>query len=242
MKKYIYYIITAVIVGLALTVLVLSLNIKRIKADRDIYKHNFSAATDELREERLKNGDLLVERDSYILRVEDLERMRISDEKEIKELKKKLGEDVMYISRLEEEIRVRPQVRDTVWIDGELVKSRWIAADRPWYSISGWSESNGKTISTGIDSLTMSVPLKVGLSEDWTIFVRSSNPYVSFGSIDGAVLDREMYLKKSSPRRWGLGVSVGMGMGWNVLADSPGWKNKMYIGPGVSIGVYYRLF
>ena len=160
MKKYIYYIITAVIVGLALTVLVLSLNIKRIKADRDIYKHNFSAATDELREERLKNGDLLVERDSYVLRVEDLERMRISDEKEIKELKKKLGEDVMYISRLEEEIRVRPQVRDTVWIDGELVKSRWIAADRPWYSISGWAfsqlnttvKSSGHSIDTKPDA------------------------------------------------------------------------------------------
>lgn len=242
MKKYIYYIIAAVIAGLSIAVLVLSLNVKRIKNDRDIYKHNFGTATDELREERMKNGDLLVERDSYILKVEDLEKMRISDEKEIKELKKRLGESVMYISSLEEEIRVRPVVKDTVWVEGDMVRSRWVAKDTPWYEIRGWSESDGKSISTGIDSLRMSVPLKVGLGEDWTIFVRSGNPYVSFGRVDGAVLDREQYLKKSSPRRWGLAVSAGMGMGWNMLADSPGWKNSMYIGPGVNIGIYYRLF
>ena len=112
----------------------------------------------------------------------------------------------------------------------------WTASDKPWYTINGWSESDGKSISTGIDEMKMSVPLKVGLTEDWTIFVRSSNPYVDFNSIDGAVLDKSLYTQKPKARRVGFGVWAGMNTGWDVNTK------EVYVGPGFGVGVYYRIF
>lgn len=229
-------IIAGVIALLVFIVVAMGAKIKSLKEDRDIYKHNFGAATEELNKEKMKNGDLLIERDSYVMKVKDLEKIGLSSEAEIKELKKKLDNNIIYISQLEGEISARPVVRDTVIITESGVRSMWTASDKPWYTINGWSESDGKRISTGIDEMKMSVPLKVGLTEDWTIFVRSSNPYVDFSSIDGAVLDRSLYTQKPKTRRVGFGVWAGINTGWDINTKD------VYVGPGLGVGIYYRIF
>ncbi len=52
-------IIAGVMALLVLIVVAMGAKIKSLKEDRDIYKHNFGAATEELNKEKMKNGDLL---------------------------------------------------------------------------------------------------------------------------------------------------------------------------------------
>lgn len=227
-----------IIVSILLNILLLIVGILLIthyKNEAAVSEHNYQTAIGELNVVKTKNGELIAERDSYVATVKDLEKLNISSQAEIKRLEKTLDKDLEYIAALKTEINIRPEVHDTIYVIGDTLKSDWGSHDK-WYALNGSTVVVDSTITTTVENLQVNVPLTVGLTDSWSIFVKTDNPYVGFNSIEGAVLDKDLYTKKTSPRRWGLGINAGFGCGYDLIGKT------FYAGPGIQVGVYYRLF
>lgn len=227
------------IVSILLNILLATIGILLVshyKNKARISEHNYQTAIGEISFLTTKNGELVAERDSYVASAKDLEKLNISNKDEIKRLEKALDKHIEYIAALESEIKIQPDViHDTVVVSSGIIRSTWGSGDE-WYSIRGRTVVIDSTISTTVDNLHIVVPLKVGLTDSWSVFVNTSNPYVKFSSIDGALLNKNLYTKTTPPRRWGLGISAGIGCGYDLIGRS------FYTGPGIQIGLYYRLF
>ena len=226
--------IIGVLVALLLT---LGYSMRGMKNDNKILDRNYHAALEQVDTLRLKNGNLLAERNSFVASISDLEELLNISKKETKELQRKLDGKLLYISKLESEIEFRdehPSIDTlTVYKDSSFIYKFNFSND--WYSVAGTSSINNFLATTTLDKVKMSVPLTVGLTEDWKIFVETPNPYVSFDSISGAVLDRDTYLKQKKVQRWGLSISLGFYGGYNLVGTK-----GFYLGPGGSIGVSYK--
>ena len=83
---------------------------------------------------------------------------------------------------------------------------------------------------TTIESLSMNVPLNVGLTNDYQIFVKTPNPYISFTNIEGAVIDNSILRPKKKRFSWGL--HGGVGVMYDVI------DKDIAIGPNASFGVH----
>ena len=65
-------------------------------------------------------------------------------------------------------------------------------------------------ITKPLRNIKMNAPLTVGLTNDYKIFVTTSNPYVSFGEIDGAVIDNSVIKPRKKRFGWGLHGGIGV--------------------------------
>lgn len=99
-----------------------------------------------------------------------------------------------------------------------------------------------KKSNTVLDSLIVASNLTLALADGvqgkMRILVQSSNPFLRFTSIDGAIIDpRKSKIIKQyfKPSRWGISVNAGYGLGWNS-----GSGNFIY-GPYIGIGLSYNL-
>lgn len=228
------------VIGLVIiNIIIITISVCRIsylKKENGINKHNYETAVSEMETLRIKNGDLVAERDSYVATVKDLERLNISSQKEIRELKKALDKDIAYISKLESQIKITPaEVHDTVYVNDGVLTSKWGAGDE-WYTLTGVTTVKDSAVFTSVNRLEVDAPLTVGLTDTWSIFVTTANPYISFSDIEGAVLDKSLYTGTVTPKRWGMCVSAGFGFGYDLIGKG------LYAGPGVQVGFYYRLF
>ena len=226
------------IIGVLVTLLlILGCCMREMKNNNKILDNNYHAALEQVDVLRLKNGNLLAERNSFLASISDLEELLNISKKEAKELQRKLDGKLLYISKLEGEIEFRDEhpSTDTITIykDSSFIYKFNFSND--WYSVAGTSSINNFLATTTLDKVKMSVPLTVGLTEDWKIFVETPNPYVSFSSINGAVLDRDTYIKQKKVQRWGLSISLGFYGGYNLVGT-----RKFYLGPGGGIGVSYK--
>ena len=226
--------IIGVLVALLLT---LGYSMREMRNDNKILDNNYHAALEQVDVLRLKNGNLLAERSSFVASISDLERLLNISKKEVSELQRKLARKLLYISKLDQEIEFRdehPSVDTlTVYKDSSFIYKFSFSND--WYSVAGTSSINNFLATTTLDKVKMNIPLTVGFTEDWKIFVETPNPYVSFNSINGAVLDRDTYLKQKKVQRWGLSISLGFYGGYNLIGT-----RKFYLGPGGGIGVSYK--
>ena len=84
--------------------------------------------------------------------------------------------------------------------------------------------SNG-IAQTRINSLSMDVPAFIGKNKQF--FIRSENPYVSFPNIRVAE-------EITRPKRWGLGIQVGIGCGYNLV------DKGFFAGPYIGFGLSYN--
>lgn len=226
------------IIGVLVTLLlILGSGMREMKNDNKILDNNYHAALEQVDVLKLKNGNLLAERSSFVASISDLERLLNISKKEVSELQRKLEGKLLYISKLEEEIEFRdehPSIDTlTVYKDSSFIYKFNFSND--WYSVAGTSSINNFLATTTLDKVKMNIPLTVGLTEDWKIFVETPNPYVSFSSINGAVLDKDTYLKQKKTQRWGLSISLGFYGGYNLVGSS-----RFYLGPGGGIGVSYK--
>lgn len=99
-----------------------------------------------------------------------------------------------------------------------------------------------KKSSTTLDSLIVASDLTLALADGeqgkMRILVRSSNPFLKFTSIEGALINprKSKVIKQYfNPSRWGISVNAGYGLGWNSRAG-----NFLY-GPYIGIGLSYNL-
>ena len=192
-------------------------------AANKILEQNFKAATDTIEVLKLKNGELLYEKSAFILKENELQAQLSLSKDEIKELKKKIG-GINTITKIETQVEF-----DTIYIKNNSIgPSRFsFEYNDNWLKLKGLSSKD----STQIYDISVPIDLVVGMSKDYNIFVKTDNPYLKVNNIEGAVVDRNLFEKKSS---WSHGVSIGFGIQY-------GLGNKRFdYGPQISYGFTYK--
>ena len=182
----------------------------------EIANQNILALTGKTTELELKNGELILANESYILQLDELEDQFNITKNEAKELKKQLGSSLAYISYLESNIHYDTivTIKDTTIYINNGVESKFIYDDG-WVNFKGLSIYNGNDINTNIYDLNVNIPVNVGITNDYTIFVKSSNPYVHFKSIDGAVIDKSILYPKK--KKFSYGLQGGLGFNYGMI-------------------------
>ena len=199
-----------------------------------IIENNLNAATEKIEVLKTANGDLLAKNRSYVATINNLEDYINISKKEIKDLQKALDDKILYISELETLINIKPtEVHDTTVVYKDSTFNFTFNFRDKWYELIGNSSFDYNRVKTEINALYVNVPLRVGLTDDWKIFVTTQNPYVVFNDIEGALLDKDVYLKQQKKKKWGISISLGMYAGYDLLS-----KN-IYVGPGVGCCVSY---
>lgn len=207
-----------------------------------IAENNISALTDTLNCYEMRNGELLYEKQGYILEKKHLEEYIGVCEKDIRELENKLECALSTISKMQAHVKVDTiHMTDTTFIfDDGLVRNDFTYNDE-WLSLSGITTYNDCKFSTQINSIYMDVPLKIGTTKDNTWFATTENPYVSFSCIEGANLEKVKQKRFSLSIHAGVGLSYGYGISSSVdgIVRS-GW----FFGPAMHIGagVSYKIF
>lgn len=205
----------------------------------DTSEQNLKAARGHIEQVELKNGELLTARDSYIATINDLEDLLDISKQEIKDIQRQLDSKVAYISKIESEVRVEyiETVRDSIIYinsDPNIATSTFRYNDK-WVDLIGRNDFTfGEKFSynTTIESLSMEVPLNVGLTNDYQIFVKTPNPYVSFSNIDGAVIDNSVLRPRKKRFNWGL--QMGFGAMYDVM------NKNIAVGPYAGVGAEFN--
>ena len=199
------------------------------RTDNRNLKNNIKALTDSMQVLETKNGDLVYARQALILEKKELEEYLGLSKKEIKELEKTLDDKLSYIAKLEGTVRVDTfTCVDTMYVDS-LTHIDFKYKDK-WFALSGTTIVSESPLTT-INNVQMDVPLQVGLTDNYRIFVKTPNPYVSFTDIEGAVIEKTS--NGSKPKRWNLGVQVGIGAGYDLL------HKNITVGPYLGVGISY---
>ena len=198
----------------------------------EILDQNLNAEKSNIETIMLSNGNLVAERDSYILKNKQLEEILDITKEEKKELEKKLDDKIAYIANIESNIKVDTlEVHDTVTIkDSSSITINFNYND-PWLNFSGGTYyKNGKS-KTQIFDINIPTPLRVGLTDNYTIFVESKNPYLNITDIEGAVLDGSKLYPKE--RHWKFGLYAGVGLQYGLV------EKHIDFGPQIGGGVLY---
>ena len=225
MKKILPYIT----IVLAVAVVVLAIMQGCTRTNNRNLKNNIKALTDSMQVLESKNGDLIYARQALIVEKKELEKYLNLSKKEIKDLERTLDDKLSYIAKLEGTVRVDTfTCIDTMYIDS-LTHINFNYKDK-WFALSGTTIVSELPMTT-INNVQMDVPLQVGLTDNYRIFVKTPNPYVSFSTIEGAVIEKPS--NGTKPKRWNIGIQVGIGTGFDLL------HKNITVGPYIGAGISY---
>lgn len=205
----------------------------------DTSEQNLKAARGHIEQVELKNGELLSSRDSYIATINDLEELLDITKQEVKDIQRQLDSKVAYISKIESEVRVEyiETVRDSIiYVNSDPnIATSTFRYNNKWVDLIGRNEfifGEQFDYKTTIESLSMDVPLNVGLTNDYQIFVKTPNPYVSFSSIEGAVIDNSILKPRKKKFNWGL--QMGFGAMYDIM------NKNIAVGPYAGVGAEFN--
>lgn len=229
-KKTIISILAGAVLALALMFTVF----RHYSNELETSEHNLKVAMDSVATLTLKNGEQVSVINSYILEKKELEKYLDVSKTEIKELEKKVGK-LSYLANLNGGVR-----RDSVTIHdtipaGMAIRDTLrykIRYNDQWLKLSGNSVAYGNLVTTTFDEISVPVPLQVGLTNDYKIWVKSKNPYLYINNIEGAVIDGSRINKKQ--KKWGLGLQMGVGVHYGLIDKNLG------VGPYVGVGISYN--
>ena len=215
-----------------ITILMIGWNYYDGRLDKS--EQNLQVYRGQVAELELKNGDLVTARDSYIAKTSELEDLLNISRKEVRDLKNTLGSKIAYISKLESQISTGPiiiQKDSIVYVEKSKIESHFKYNDE-WLSFKGITRIDGDVGSTQIDGINIFTPLKVGITNDYQIFVQTPNPYITFNEIEGAVIDGSKFAPKK--KRFSWGVQFGFGAMYDVI------KKDIAVGPYGGLGVEFN--
>lgn len=205
----------------------------------DTSEQNLKAARGHIEQVELKNGELLSSRDSYIATINDLEELLDITKQEVKDIQRQLDSKVAYISKIESEVHVEyiETVRDSIiYVNSDPnIATSTFCYNNKWVDLVGRNEfifGEQFDYKTTIESLSMDVPLNVGLTNDYQIFVKTPNPYVSFSSIEGAVIDNSILKPRKKRFNWGL--QMGFGAMYDIM------NKNIAVGPYAGVGAEFN--
>ena len=190
-------------------------------------QNNIEVLTDSVKVTELKNGDLLYSK--QILEVENKELAEAVglEKNKRKEVEKELGEKIKLLAKVDGKIRVDTLIlKDTV-VETDFGNRINFNFKDQYLSLDGTTCLSNGIAQTKINSLSMDVPVFLGKTKNKQFFIRSENPYVSFPNIRVAE-------EITTPKRWGLGIQVGIGCGYNLV------DKGFFAGPYIGFGLSYN--
>ena len=196
-------------------------------------EQNIKAMRGRVEQVELQNSQLLASRDSYIATINDLEELLNVTKKEVRAIQQQLDSKIAYISKIEQNIKVEyiEVVKDSiVYVTNNKLIATFHYQDN-WLSFNGENEfefGDSTDYKTSICNININAPLTVGLTDDYKIFITTPNPYVSFSSIEGAVLDNSII--KPKKKRFNWGIQLGVGAMYDII------KKDVAVGPYGGIG------
>ena len=206
--------------------LILSTNCSNHK--NKVLTNNIQSLRDTVELIQLQNGNLLSEKQSLILDNQQLSEYLNLSKQDIKDLQKKLDSKLLYISELESNVSVHTVIcHDSVYIVDSVHYVDFSYSDN-WIDLYG--TTNLKIPQTTINNLYINTPLTIGLTEDNKFFVTTPNPYINITNINSAIVDTK---KTTKPKRWNLGVQVGVGVNYDLI------QRHLGVGPYVGVGLSY---
>ena len=188
-------------------------------------QNNIEVLIDSVRVTELKNGDLLYSK--QILEVDNKELAEAVglEKNKRKEVEKELGEKIKLLAKVDGKIRVDTLIlKDTV-VETDFGNRINFSFKDQYLSLDGTTCLSNGIAQTKINSLSMDVPAFIGKNKQF--FIRSENPYVSFPNIRVAE-------EITRPKKWGLGIQVGIGCGYNLV------DKGFFAGPYIGFGLSYN--
>lgn len=205
----------------------------KLKHSISIYEHNASVMHDSIETLTLKNGEHVSTINSYIIEKNQLSQCLDLDKQTIKELEKKLHSSVAHASSIDARVVYDTiATRDTIVVRDDVTTYNIIYSDK-WLSLSGRSIIKDSIATTSFNTISISTPIQVGLTEDYQIWVKSDNPYLKISNIKSFVVDGSKIKQKT--KRWGLGLQLGVGMQYG------GVNKHIDIGPYIGVGISYNI-
>jgi len=188
----------------------------------------------------LKNGELLNSKQMLILEKNQLEEFLDISKKERKEIEKKLESSLAYISKMETKVKIDTLVlTDSVFIENGITNISFKYKDE-WVYMDGITKFKDlDNTSTTLNNMSMSVPLELGITDDNQFFAVSKNPYIVITDVNGA----KILSNKNKPKRWCVGPTITVGIGYGCGTDFNGGNIKKGLIVGVMGGfsVTYNL-
>lgn len=181
-------------------------------------EHNISAYKSHIEYVETKNGELISSRESLIMSEKQTREELEMTRQEYRDIERKLDDKIAYISRLESQLRHKDTIylkADTVYVSNNSIfknftwRDEWSAIDA---TVSGLTIEDSRL---SITSLSTRIPVEVGLTDDYKIWVKSSNPNVEFTSITGSVIQNSSLDDRK--RRLHHGVSIGFGFQYGLF-------------------------
>ena len=195
-------------------------------------ENNIEAYKSEMEIVQTKNGELIASRQSLILSESEMREELEMSKKELKDLKKTLGDKIAYITKLNSNISV-----DTIYMKGDTVYVRdnhmvkdFIFEDE-WMNISAEVHDANVNSEMCIKNITMDVPLEYGMTEGYKVFVKTPNPYVKFTDMNSAIINGSSV--KEKPKRFHHGITLGVGVNYGFI------HGKVDVGPSLIYGFTY---
>ena len=190
-------------------------------------QNNIEVLTDSVRVTELKNGDLLYSKQILEADNKELAEAVGLEKNKRKEVEKELGEKIKLLAKVDGEIRVDTLIlKDTV-VETDFGNRINFNFNDQYLSLDGTTCLSNGIAQTKINSLSMDVPVFLGKTNNKQFFIRSENPYVSFPNIRVAE-------EITTPKRWGLGIQVGIGCGYNLV------DKGFFAGPYIGFGLSYN--
>lgn len=174
-----------------------------------VTEQNYKASNDSVKILYKDNEKLIYEKNAYILKESELKDMLDMNTKEIKELKKSLQSSISYISKIEGKMQVDTiYMNDTIYYKDSIPTIHFGYKD-DWLTLSG--TASFKPLQTKINNIQVPISVETGLTEDYNIFVKTNNPYVTIQNIDGAIIkDKKFNIDYHHELHVGMGFQYGL--------------------------------
>lgn len=204
-------------------------NIKQKTVDQNIHAYQ-----NHINELVLENNDLLTYRASYIVKEKELTNTIDILKSEKKDIEKKLHEKIAYISNINAYIKMDTVyiVKDAIYIKDSIFTNIEFDYNDKWMTLKGNAHYKNNKYNISLYDINIPAPIKTGLTNDYTIFIESSNPYLTITSIEGAVIDGSNLYKK--PKRFNFGIQAGFGPTYGLI------NRQFDIGIYLGIGIEYN--
>ena len=176
----------------------------------NISNQNLHTSQSKIEQLQLENGKIVSIRDSYIVSNKELKEQLELSNKEIRTLKKRLGEKPKVITKIETVFE-----RDTL----ELFKQ----IDYFSYK-DDWMSFNYNPQYQSITDFSMKTAINIGYTND-KVFVYSDNPYLNINAVENF---------KREEKHWNFGFNFGIGLNYGLI------NKRVDVGPTVSVGVNYK--
>lgn len=209
------------------------------KYDYEISNQNYYAAVDSLRTTQNKLGEIVYEKNMYVLSIEELEKENSNLYNDIKKLSTRDRKNLVEISKLNTEIGfLKDSINQKLDTTSEDIKFLFDLTNE-YRKLSGYTLVSLSPLTSSLyieedkifTDLTIS---KIKTDKGFELNVSSTNPYLKINNIEGSIVNIDAYQKSQKQKHWGLGVSAGIGATYGLI------NKNIDVGPTISITINYN--